>query len=160
MTFTVLHCIVQVALQSDAYVQNSSADSFLKAIVRAAGIPTPPGINILVKDGPLYLCQSNPGANWSGCETVWAPKKAGAGTGVNATGTGTGSTTSAWNDGYYSSSGYTDAAYAAAISTSTSSVSATSTSSVSVVKSTQVCTNTSIGCLRLTPTANIRSFVC
>lgn len=128
--FTILHCIVQVALQSDAYVQNSSADAFLKAIVRSAGIPTPPGINILVKDGPLYFCE-NLGKNWSGCEMVWAPKKAA--DSVNSTGT----TTSAWDDGYYSSS-YT--ASSTPSSSSSSSVVASSTAtptSSSVVKSTQ-----------------------
>lgn len=70
--FTIIHCAVQVGLQSEAFVINNQADSFLKSIVRAAGFPVPAGINILVKNGPLYLCTDT--TNVKACQTVWSPK--------------------------------------------------------------------------------------
>ena len=72
MAFTIVHCAIQVGLQAEAFVQNNKAEYFLTDIVKAANLPVPTGINILAKNGPLYLCQHSPDP--SDCTVIWSPK--------------------------------------------------------------------------------------
>jgi hypothetical protein len=67
-----MHCVIQVSLQAEAFVQNNRADYFLKDIFRAAKLPVPKGIRILVNNGPLYVCQDS--ADPNDCSLIWAPK--------------------------------------------------------------------------------------
>lgn len=67
-----MHCVIQVTLQGEAFMQNNRADYFLKDIFRAAKLPVPRGVRILVKNGPLYVCQDSPNTNY--CSVIWAPK--------------------------------------------------------------------------------------
>ncbi|KAI0757276.1 hypothetical protein C8Q80DRAFT_1090727 [Daedaleopsis nitida] len=67
--FSVLHCIIQVVFQAQAFVSNADAAEFLNSLV-VQGNATDPGF--AVYNGNLYMCEEVPNViDPSSCEVVW-----------------------------------------------------------------------------------------
>ena len=67
--FSVLHCIIQVVFQVQAFVANANAAKFLEDLIQQ-GNATDPGF--AVYDGDLRMCESVPSAiDASSCTVVW-----------------------------------------------------------------------------------------
>ncbi|KAF8309805.1 hypothetical protein DL93DRAFT_2230668 [Clavulina sp. PMI_390] len=54
--FAIIHTIIQISLQTDAFVLNNRADSFLNEILRVSGLPVTRGVALIEGDGELVSC--------------------------------------------------------------------------------------------------------
>ncbi|KII93632.1 hypothetical protein PLICRDRAFT_35861 [Plicaturopsis crispa FD-325 SS-3] len=131
--FSVLHCIIQVVFQTQAFFINQHAATLLYSIMSEGGA-TAPGFPVLGND--LRQCTSVPNTvSAASCQVVWSPQAAAAASASAAQWYASNQTTAFADNAHVSSSTTSQAASSTVAATTTSAATSSSSVSASAVSS-------------------------